>query len=55
VGDEVTVEVVCRKPHGLSLGQVKTTIEDDQDPLETVRLMMDEDQFSRKAGTCEPI
>jgi hypothetical protein len=54
-GDEVTVEVVCRKPRGLSLGRVKTTIEDDQDPLETVRLMVDEGEFSRKAGTCEPI
>jgi hypothetical protein len=54
-GDEVTVEVVCRKPEGLSLGRVETTIDDDQDPVETVRLMVDEDEFFRKAGTCEPI
>lgn len=54
-GDEITIEVVCRKPEDLSLGRVETTIDDDQDPVETVRLMVDEDEFNRKVGTCEPI
>jgi hypothetical protein len=54
-GDEVTIEVVCRNPDGLSLGRVTTTIDDHQEPVETVRLMVDEEEFSRKVGTCEPI
>jgi hypothetical protein len=52
-GDEVTVEVFCRKPDTMVLDRVKWPI--GPAPLQTVALSVDEEQFSRKVGACEPI
>jgi hypothetical protein len=53
-GDVVAIEVVCRKPDGLSLGRVEKTIDAGQDSMEIVRLRVDE-TFARKVAACEPI
>lgn len=54
-GDEVTIEIFCRRPDNVNLGRITKTIADGQPSLEIVRLTVDEDEFSRKVGACEPI
>lgn len=53
-GDVVTIEVVCRKPDGVSLGRVEKTIDTGQDSMEVVRLRVDK-TFARKVAACEPV